>query len=76
MALYKTTKLTLALQVEMKGEASEKWAIWPSSRLYNINPCTAGRKKRRVCLAVGNMALFKTTALTLVLQVERKGEPA
>jgi hypothetical protein len=75
MALYKTIILSLVLQVERKGEASEKWAIWPSSRLPHY-PCAAGRKERRACCAVGNMTLYKTTILTLVLQVERKGEPA
>jgi hypothetical protein len=52
-----------------------KWRALKKSR-HCTNPCAAGRKERRACCAVGNMALYKTITLTLVLQVERKGEPA
>jgi hypothetical protein len=52
-----------------------KWRALKKSR-HCTNPCAAGRKEKRACCAVGNMALFKSIILTLVLQVERKGEPA
>jgi hypothetical protein len=45
MALFKTITLTLVLQVEMKGEASEKWAIWPSSRLPTYPLCCRKKEK-------------------------------
>jgi hypothetical protein len=59
MALYKTTTLTLVLQVERKGEASEQRAIWPSPRIFTevlLTLVGANRGKWRVCQAEGNFA--------------------